>query len=172
MACFGAYQNGHIKTMLDKLNIQTQPPSAVGPQISPFDKPQRAPIQPITDGTSEPLGGGNYAGGVAMAAPPIVSAGPRLVATMGTYAGNIFPLSGGSLDIGRDATNAVALPNDTNASRRHAILQVAGGQTTVMDNGSSNGTFVNGIRIPAQAPHPLSPGDEVQIGMTRFRYEG
>lgn len=169
---FWAYQNGHIKNMLDKLNIQTQPTIGVGPQISPFDKPQKMPIQPITDGTSEPLGGGNYAGGVAMAAPPIASAGPRLVATMGTYAGNIFPLSGGSLDIGRDTNNGVALPNDTNASRRHATLQVAGGQATVTDNGSSNGTFVNGVRIPAQSPHPLNPGDEVQIGMTRFRYEG
>ncbi len=169
---FWAYQNGHVKAMLDKLGIQTQPATSVGPQISPFDKPQKTPIQPITDGTSEPLGGGNYAGGVAMAAPPTVSAGPRLVATMGTYAGNIFPLSGGSLDIGRDAVNAVALPNDTNASRRHAILQVTGGQTTVTDNGSSNGTFVNGVRIPAQSPHPLNTGDEVQIGMTRFRYEG
>ena len=169
---YWAYQNGHIKNMLDKLNIQTQPAASGGVQISPFDKPQKMPIQPITDGTAEPLGSGNYAGGVAMAAPPIASAGPRLVATMGTYAGNIFPLSGGSLDIGRDTANAVSLPDDTNASRRHAILQVTNGQAAVTDNGSSNGTFVNGVRIPAQSPHPLNPGDEVQIGMTRFRYEG
>jgi pSer/pThr/pTyr-binding forkhead associated (FHA) protein len=35
--------------------------------------------------------------------------------------------------------------------------------------GSSNGTFVNNNRITQQ---PLSPGDLVQIGSTKFRYEG
>ena len=170
---YWAYQNGHLKNILDKLGIQTQPVTAGGPQPSPFDKPQRAPVQPITDGTADPLHG--FAGGVAgmagFASAPIASGGPRLVGTMGTYAGQIFPLSGMGMDIGRDTANPIALPDDTNASRRHATLQVAGGQAIVTDNGSSNGTFVNGVRIPAQTPHPLQGGDEVQIGMTRFRFE-
>ncbi len=170
---YWAYQNGHLKNLLDKLGIQTQPLTASGPQPSPFDKPNRAPVQPITEGTADPLHGfaGGAAGATSYASTPTVSSGPRLVGTMGTYAGQIFPLSGTALDIGRDAANPIALPDDTNASRRHAILQLSGGQATVVDNGSSNGTFVNGVRIAAQMPHPLQSGDEVQIGMTRFRFE-
>jgi hypothetical protein len=168
-----AYKQGHIKKMLDNLGIQTQPVAATaGPQGNPFEKPTRAPIQPITEGTADPLAGTGFAaGGVAMAAPPVVGTGPRLVATMGTYAGSIFPLTGPLTDIGRDAANPVALPNDTNASRRHATIQADNGQYNVTDNGSSNGTYVNGVRVAAQTPQPLRPGDELQVGMTRFRFE-
>jgi hypothetical protein len=167
---FWAYKQGHIKKLLDNLGIQTQPVAATnGPQGSPFDKPERTPIQPITEGTADPLAGGGFA--VAMGAPPIPGSGPRLVATMGSYAGNIFPLTGAATDIGRDAANPVPLPQDTNTSRRHATIQALNGQYTVTDNGSSNGTYVNGVRINSQTPQPLRPGDELQIGMTRFRFE-
>src|SRR5437660_1040925 len=51
-----AYKQGHIKKVLDNLGIQTQPlATAGGPQTSPFEKPARAPIQPITEGTADPL---------------------------------------------------------------------------------------------------------------------
>ena len=172
---YWAYQNGHLKNLLDKLGIQTQPVAAAGPQASPFDRPQKTPVQPITEGTADPLSGSsNFAGGGAagFAATALVAgAGPRLVGTMGAYAGSIFPLNGTALDIGRDAGNPIALPGDTNASRKHATVQFSGEQATVTDNGSSNGTFVNGVRIAAQSAHPLRAGDEVQIGMTRFRFE-
>ena len=129
---YWAYQNGHLKNLLDKLGIQTQPVAAGGPQASPFDKPQKAPVQPITEGTADPLSGsGNFAGSGAAgfaAAAPVASAGPRLVGTMGAYAGSIFPLNGTALDIGRDAGNPIALPGDTNASRRHATVQFAAGR--------------------------------------------
>jgi hypothetical protein len=168
---FWAYKQGHVKKMLDNLGIQMQPATAVnGPQGSPFDKPARAPIQPITEGTADPLaGGGGFVPGAV--APPVPGAGPRLVATMGTYAGNIFPLTGAATDIGRDAANPVPLPQDTNSSRRHATIHAANGGYTVTDNGSSNGTYINGVRINSQMPQPLRVGDELQIGMTRFRFE-
>lgn len=165
-----AFNKGHIKTLLDKAGINTAQMATGGPpQPSPFDKPAKAPLTPITEGTADPLGG---MGGVGvMSAAPVMATGPRLIATMGAYAGNIFPLSGASVDIGRDTGNAVPLPNDTNASRRHATIQAAGGQFAVVDNNSSNGTFVNGVRIAAQMPQPLRSGDELQVGMTRFRFE-
>ena len=90
---------------------------------------------------------------------------------MGTYAGSIFPITSSSIDMGRDASNGVPLPNDNNASRRHATIEQSAGIYTVTDHGSSNGTFLNGVRIASENPLPLQPGDEVQIGMTRFRFE-
>jgi len=164
-----AYKAGHLKTALDKLGINTaQMDTGTAGIPDPFAKDNRTPIQPITEGTADPFAGG--AAGASFAAPSVAD-GPRLVATAGAYSGNIFPLSGPSSDIGRDTANAVALPNDTNASRRHATIQGGGGQFTLVDNGSSNGTFVNGVRVAAQTPQQLRPGDEVQIGQTRFRFE-
>lgn len=169
---YWAVTTGRAKTLLDKLGIQAQPVTASGPAApNPFTKPAKPPIQPITEGTADPLIAGAAVGPGVGAAPPLAGSGPRLVATMGTYAGTVFPIGASSIDIGRDASNGVAMPQDTNASRRHATIQQSNGQYTVTDNNSSNGTYVNGVRINSQAPQPLHPGDEVQIGMTRFRFE-
>jgi hypothetical protein len=167
------YQTGRLKNVLDKLGLNSavMATEAGGAAPSPFDKPAKPPIQPITDGTADPFGGIGMAGGGMGAAPAPVATGPRLVATMGTYAGSIFPLMGPSTDIGRDPGNPIPLPNDTNTSRRHATLQMTNGQVVLVDNGSSNGTYVNGVRIPGQTPQPLRSGDEVNIGNTRFRFE-
>ncbi len=167
------YQNGKLKNVLDKLGISTaaMATEAGTTAPSPFDKPARQPIQSITEGTADPFSGVGVAGGGFGAAPAPIATGPRLVATMGTYAGTIFPLQGPTADIGRDPGNPISLANDTNTSRRHATLQVANGQVTLTDNGSSNGTYVNGVRIASQTPQPLRSGDEVNIGNTRFRFE-
>jgi len=107
---------------------------------------------------ASPLGGG---------APTIGPSGPRLIGAQGTYSGSIFQLSGSAI-IGRDPSNSIPLPNDTTASRKHASISAANGVYSIRDEGSSNGTFVNGARITEQT---LSPGDEVQIGATKFRFE-
>jgi hypothetical protein len=93
--------------------------------------------------------------------------GPRLVAVGGVAMGQIFPVSG-ETTIGRDTTNGVPLAMDTTVSRRHAVIAADGGGHVIRDQGSANGTFVNGQRVEETA---LRPGDEVSIGGTRFRFE-
>jgi len=93
---------------------------------------------------------------------------PRLVGSQGVYAGHIFEITSASMVMGREADNPIPLPNDTTASRRHATISQADGGFSIRDEGSSNGTFVNGAKITEQK---LSPGDEVQIGGTKFRFE-
>ncbi|HZT42250.1 MAG TPA: FHA domain-containing protein [Chthonomonadaceae bacterium] len=169
---YWAYTTGRIKGLLDNLGIPQQPAPAGGPSApNPFAKPEKPPIQSITEGTADPLIAGVGAGPGVSAAPVVAGSGPRLVGTMGTYSGNVFPLNGAGVDIGREPGNSIALPQDSNVSRRHATLQGSGGQYAIIDHNSSNGTFVNGVRIPSETPQPLRPGDEVQIGMTRFRFE-
>lgn len=104
-------------------------------------------------------------------ASPVTPAQPRLVATAGVYSGSVFPLSdhGSGVLIGRDPANTVSLSNDTTVSRRHASVRSEGGSFSVTDEGSSNGVYVNGVKIAGT--QPLRPGDEVQIGNTRFRFE-
>ncbi len=71
------------------------------------------------------------------------------------------------IKIGRDATNEVSLPKDTSASQVHAKLELLNGQVVLTDLGSSNGTWVNGIRITT--PVYLAHGDKFRIGDTMFR---
>ena len=93
---------------------------------------------------------------------------PRLIGSQGTYAGHIFELTSSVMIIGRESDNQIALPNDTTASRRHATISQVNGGYLLQDEGSSNGTFINGAKITQQA---LTAGDEVQIGGTKFRFE-
>jgi hypothetical protein len=71
--------------------------------------------------------------------------------------------------IGRDPNAQAMLDGDGFVSARHALVRVRGGTPTVIDLGSTNGTYVNGERIGAEIP--LEDGDEVAIGSTRMVYE-
>jgi pSer/pThr/pTyr-binding forkhead associated (FHA) protein len=51
-------------------------------------------------------------------------------------------------------------------SRHHCLLRFQGGEATLSDLGSSNGTFVNNKRIRSQVA--LHSGDEIRVGTSRF----
>ena len=166
-----AFNNGHVKTLLEKAGVNTSElKPADGAQPSPFDKPAAPPITPITEGTADPFGGAPFAGAPA-AAYAAAPSGPRLVATAGSYSGTIFAVTGTPVTIGRDTAAGVSLSSDTSTSRQHALLSNDGGQYSIADAGSSNGTFLNGVRLQQGVAHPLRSGDEIQIGQTRFRFE-
>jgi len=66
------------------------------------------------------------------------------------------------LSFGRGADVDVAL-DDPKLSRQHATITRAGVIVEILDQGSRNGTFVNGARVEAGM---LRPGDIVRIGDT------
>jgi pSer/pThr/pTyr-binding forkhead associated (FHA) protein len=67
--------------------------------------------------------------------------------------------------IGRHAPGAGGLADDVEISRNHArISRAPEGEFTIEDLDSTNGTFVNGVRIAA--PQPLAEGDRVEVGGT------
>ena len=69
------------------------------------------------------------------------------------------------LVIGRHAEGAGRLSEDEEISRQHArISREATGDYAIEDLGSSNGTFVNGLRI--QSPRLLALGDSIEAGAT------
>lgn len=174
-------QSGGMAATLKKIGIEVsapEPPSVAGTPWAP-----NAPQPPVVaDPTVCPYCGqkkdaaGNCActvsAGPAAAGPGVAQVHqPRLVGMAGAYAGSIFPLqaNGSPTTIGREPSNHVALTNDNTVSRRHASVRVERDGTVIVDEGSSNGVYVNGVRI--SGAHPLQPGDEVQIGNTRFRFE-
>ena len=71
-------------------------------------------------------------------------------------------LSRADLEVGRDCDGL--LLGDPRTSRRHATLMANAGGLSVVDMGSSNGTFVSGNRVIG--PTPVSPNDVVSVGDT------
>jgi pSer/pThr/pTyr-binding forkhead associated (FHA) protein len=84
-------------------------------------------------------------------------------------AGERYPLDAQALTVGRSGDNDLELRGDQYASAQHARIEPRGADVWVEDDGSTNGTFVNGHRI--EAPQRLAPGDVVRIGETELRYE-
>ncbi|MEO6063781.1 MAG: FHA domain-containing protein [Thermoflexales bacterium] len=64
--------------------------------------------------------------------------------------------------IGRDPSNQIVLP-DLLVSRMHATVVVEHGVLHLLDDGSANGTRVNGVPVKTST---LKPGDIVQCGKT------
>ncbi len=65
--------------------------------------------------------------------------------------------------IGRSEDSQFCLPHDRFFSRHHCILEIAPPQCFLRDLGSTNGTFVNGLRV--ETAH-LKHGDRIQGGET------
>jgi pSer/pThr/pTyr-binding forkhead associated (FHA) protein len=72
----------------------------------------------------------------------------------------VFELEHRVLRIGRHDQNDVMLAGPT-VSTRHATVRVEPVGVVIEDEGSLNGTFVNGVRIEQQL---LEDGDRIQIG--------
>ncbi|HVV75517.1 MAG TPA: FHA domain-containing protein [Mycobacteriales bacterium] len=72
------------------------------------------------------------------------------------------PLRDGLL-LGRAAHADVRL-DDPSVSREHAVVRRRNSTWTVTDNGSRNGTLLNGTRIPMHADCPLRDGDRLELG--------
>jgi serine/threonine-protein kinase len=70
--------------------------------------------------------------------------------------------------IGRSEDAHFCLPQDRFFSRHHCILEIAPPQIFLRDLGSTNGTFVNGIRV--ETAH-LKSGDRIQGGETVLETE-
>lgn len=76
----------------------------------------------------------------------------------------------GHVSLGRSRTNTIPIVCEK-VSRRHALIhQDEEGECLVIDLGSSNGTYVNGVRITHLAN--LQLGDQVEIGTERFVLRG
>ena len=83
--------------------------------------------------------------------------------------GDVFTLDSHPLTIGRGNNNDVPMPDDEYASARHARFEPRRDGVWIEDIGSTNGTFVNGIRLTRE--RKLTPGDIVRIGETDLRFE-
>lgn len=67
------------------------------------------------------------------------------------------------ITIGREADNNVVIDNKL-ASRHHALIQKIRDDYFLKDEESTNGTYLNGTKIPAGKYVKLNRGDKITIG--------
>src|SRR5215217_5221567 len=65
--------------------------------------------------------------------------------------------------VGRSEDAQFRLPHDPFFSRHHCLLEIAPPQAFLRDLGSTNGTYVNGLRVDTAY---LKSGDRIQAGET------
>ena len=131
----------------------SSPPTIADPSVSP--------VSAVTPPTiiSAPSAGGRPSAVKTMIDRPVAS----LRAESGIDDGKSWGISEGEVAIGRDAACKIAL-GDPKASGYHAKIKKQNNSWIIMDLGSSNGTFKNGIQITGQ--QDIDEGDLIKIGDT------
>lgn len=76
--------------------------------------------------------------------PPVSFDGPRIV-------------------VGRGSSCDLRIP-DTSVSSRHASIRANGAQWAIVDEGSTNGTRLNGEKLGSHAPRAIKSGDVIALG--------
>ena len=84
----------------------------------------------------------------------------RLTIVAGPNRGATYFLEGEDVSIGRQDGNGIILASPK-VSKRHCRLVVSNGEVTVQDEGSANGTFVNGAMVRSRK---LKAGDRISVG--------
>ena len=104
-------------------------------------------------------------------APVVANGAGRLVVleSPALRPGSEHVLDSTALTLGRASENDVALADDDFASAHHARVEPRRDGVWIEDVGSTNGTYVNGVRL--KRPQKLAPGDVVRIGETDLRFE-
>lgn len=87
---------------------------------------------------------------------------------MGPTAGEFTVKGGESATIGRLPYSEICLLHE-GVSRKHALVTSRNGEWFIADQGSSAGTFVNGVRVKESEPVALREGDLLRIGPWTMR---
>lgn len=82
--------------------------------------------------------------------------------------GEIYNVPAQGLLIGRGRESQITV-DDAKVSRRHAVVWTDGAQLFARDEGSTNGTQVNGRTIPPHVATPMQIGDALQVGPLALR---
>jgi diguanylate cyclase (GGDEF)-like protein len=97
---------------------------------------------------------------------PAASAPPCLVIISGDDIGRRYELGNSEVSIGRADTCTICVATDQ-VSRKHCTVQGILGRYYIVDNRSTNGTFVNEQKVERAK---LVDGDQIRVGKTVLKY--
>jgi hypothetical protein len=93
--------------------------------------------------------------------------------------GQILPLADRTeFTLGRSAEGQPIVPDvdlspynayTNGVSRLHAAIKLVKNQVVIVDLGSSNGTYLNGVRLSPYTESPLSHGDVIYLGKLKMQ---
>jgi FHA domain-containing protein len=107
--------------------------------------------------------------GVAQTAPSVHSGRLVVVKSLDLEEGEDYELNSAQLTLGRGGQNDIPLAKDEYVSARHVRFEPRQDGVWVQDLGSTNGTYLNGVRL--ERPRRLTNGDVVRVGDTDLRFE-
>ena len=127
-----------------------------------------APVTPDTELSPETtfLGETTFLAGLQQEA----SGGPVLVPVK-KGKGETVPVKHPPFVIGTLAGEADLILPGRSVSRIHARIEEEDGQYLILDCRSTNGTWVNGIRLCPEERYPLQAGDEIRFADIKMRFE-
>lgn len=95
----------------------------------------------------------------------------KLVGVQGILEGREVPIDESGFFIGRDHTLSQLVLSDPRVSKKHCWVGVRGGDVWAIDQGSTNGTYVNKIDSGRITERRLERGDVVIISEDVSRFE-
>ncbi len=85
-----------------------------------------------------------------------------LAVIAGSHVGSVFPITKPRIYLGRGSSMDIQV-KDSEVSRKHAMIEVRGGEVVLIDLGATNGIWVGGQRADQTA---ISDQDEFTVGST------
>lgn len=141
-------------------------PMAAAPVAAP---PAPPPPAPMEGGSTVLVDPAEFAKAtVAQARPGYYG---KLVGVKGILEGREVPIDESGFFIGRDHTMAQLVLSDPRVSKKHCWVGVRGGEVWAVDQGSTNGTYVNQIDAGRINERRLERGDVVIISEDVSRFE-
>lgn len=129
----------------------------------------QAPTFPLTGELSAPpQPPANPYGGYASGHAPSANGAPAGGATIFGAAGQFAVRPGAEMRVGRDPGQCAVFLQEPRVSGWHSTLKFEGGRLWVRDEGSNNGTYIDGARIAAQTWTPVAPGGTLRFGPVDF----
>jgi pSer/pThr/pTyr-binding forkhead associated (FHA) protein len=141
---------------------QPQPPQQQMYGRAPQPNPAQVPGQPIAKTMAVGMGA-NGSGGIAPTAFGSLTVG-SLICTRGALTGQRFSLSPTGVIIGRQPGIAHVLVNDHRASGKHVWIGIENGKLVAVDQGTTNGTYINDMSRGRITRAELRDGDSVIVG--------
>ena len=142
-ARFGSEPSKAVRCTSCGLTFTVDNPLQVGDATSASRK---VDLPPDLFEDDEPRGGEPESPELPPLAPLPHDARFSLAVIAGPQAGTVFPITKPRVFIGRGSAMDVQL-KDSEVSRRHAMIEVAGDEASLLDLGATNGTYVDGERV-------------------------
>ena len=157
----GALNPGQVAVESTFVSEKAEPAKSVGLKSVPEKSRQSCELKPAAESKR------SSSDTVILDARTVLSAKLAVEILDGENAGRVVELNEGEHTFGRGADATVLIKDsEGKVSRRHFKLIVRVANASILDLGSSNGTFVNGIEVHEA---DLKPGDVIGVGNVRLK---